>query len=256
MPEGEPLLVLHGWGMNSSVWQIIAENLENYFQVTWLDLPGHGDNKGVNADNLADIVALIIPLLTPSSHLMGWSLGGLIAQEIIRQRPDLVKQAIMVASTPQFSQTKRWQYAMPKEQLTAFSEGLIKDTQGTLKRFIALQFMGVKGSQPIQRALREAILVRLPNEKALRLGLDLLQQQRFLAVAMPQQTLWILGGKDRLIPIEMHGDLKRLYPTACIKVIESAGHAPFMTHPQSFIESVLHFLGIKITTNERCTNGC
>lgn len=243
--DGDPLLVLHGWGMNSSAWQAISRALEQQFQVTWVDLPGHGYNYEVSADNLSDIVALIFPLITKPTHIMGWSLGGLIAQEVIRQRPQLIKRVIMVASTPRFSQSQQWHHAMPNKLLCAFSEGLIRDLKDTIKRFIALQFIGVKGSQMIQRELRDSILQNLPSQKALEVGLKILQQQDFLDLKMTQQQLWLFGGKDRLIPIEMKNDLSILYPNAMITEISEAGHAPFMTHPEQFMGIVTAFLTIK-----------
>jgi pimeloyl-[acyl-carrier protein] methyl ester esterase len=244
---GDHLLVLHGWGMNASVWQGVTADLEQHFQVMWLDLPGHGVNYNVQANDLTAIVAMILPLLKQRTHLMGWSLGGLIAQEMVRQRPDLIKRVIMVATTPRFSQTESWNNAMPNALLAAFADGLANDLQGTLKRFIALQFIGVKNSQVIQRQLRVAILANQPNQIALQVGLEILQQQDFINLKMVQQQLWILGEKDRLVPVEVKMELANLYPDAVIEVIKKAGHAPFMTHPKFFIERVLHFL--KGTTN-------
>ena len=237
-----PLLVLHGWGMDSSVWKAIAIPFERHFRVTWLDLPGYGENYAVRADTLSEIVALILPLITRATHIMGWSLGGLIAQEMIRQQPHLIKRVVMVASTPRFSQSERWHHAMSKEVLDTFSKHLINDTKKTIKRFIALQFMHTKNSQRIQRTLREHILNSIMNRKTLTVGLHILQQQDFLDMKMAQQQLWLLGGKDLLIPIEMKNDLRILYPNATIETINEAGHAPFMTHPQVFIDIVLPFL--------------
>ncbi len=243
--DATPLLVLHGWGMNSSAWQAIAVPFEQYFRVTWVDLPGYGDNYAVRADSLSEIVALILPLITQATHIMGWSLGGLIAQEVIRQQPHLIKRVVMVASTPRFSQSERWHHAMPNEVLSAFSNRLINDIKGTIKRFIALQFMHIKGSQIIQRTLREHILKNMANRNALTVGLKILQQQDFIDMKIAQQQLWLLGGKDRLIPIKMKNDLRILHPDATIETIGEAGHAPFMTHPQAFIDITLPFLMTK-----------
>ena len=242
LANGASLLVLHGWGMNSSAWQMITKDLEQLFQVTWVDLPGHGNNHDVVADNLSDIVSLIFPLITQPTHIMGWSLGGLIAQEVIHQRPQLIKRVIMIASTPRFSQSKHWHHAMPNKLLSAFSKGLIKDLNGTIKRFIALQFIGVKESKSLQQELIASIFQSLPNQKSLQVGLKILQQQDFLNLKMTQQQLWLFGGKDRLIPIEMKNDLSILYPSAIIAEIAEAGHAPFMTHPQEFMHIIKHFL--------------
>jgi len=239
---GDHLLVLHGWGMNSSVWQMIATDLEKNFKVMWLDLPGHGTNQKVDAKDFAAIIAMILPLLKQPTHLMGWSLGGLVAQEIVRQRPDLIKRVIMVATTPRFSQTEGWSNAMPNVLLAAFADGLANDLHDTLKRFIALQFIGIKNSQVIQRQLTATILAKDPNEKALQIGLKILQQQDFINLKMIQPQLWILGEKDRLVPVEVGRELRSLYPHAVIDIIKNAGHAPFMTHQNIFIELVLSFL--------------
>jgi pimeloyl-[acyl-carrier protein] methyl ester esterase len=240
--DAEPLLVLHGWGMNASVWQTIAVAFEERFQVRWLDLPGHGNNRVVDAENLAEIVALILPLITQPTHIMGWSLGGLIAQEIVRQQPHLIKRVVMVASTPQFSQTRHWQNAMSKNVLTLFADGLVDNVQETLKRFIVLQLMGVKSTKMLQRRLQATVLTNTPTQKTLHMGLSILQEQSFLNTKKTHEHLWILGAKDRLIPIEMKDDLHKLYPDAQVRVIEDAGHAPFMTHPDLFIEHVIGFL--------------
>jgi len=242
---GVPLLVLHGWGMNSSAWQAVATAFEKKFHVIWVDLPGHGDNHQVDANNLSEIVALISPLITQPTHIMGWSLGGLIAQGVIQQQPELIRSVVMVASTPRFSQSGRWHHAMPDEVLSTFSENLISDIKGTIKRFIALQFMQVKNSQVIQRNLREHILGNIANKHALNVGLQILQQQDFLDIKIEQQQLWLLGGKDRLIPIKMKNDLALLHPHAIIEEITEAGHAPFMTHPQQFVDIVIPFLMAK-----------
>lgn len=240
--DAEPLLVLHGWGMNASVWQTIASAFEEHFQVTWLDLPNHGDNRVVDAENLAEIVALILPLITQPTHIMGWSLGGLIAQEIARQQPHLIKRVVMVASTPRFSKTRHWRHAMSKNVLTLFADGLVDNMQETLKRFIVLQFMDIRSTKRLQSQLQKAILINTPTQKTLRMGLLILKQQSFLNTKTTHEYLWVLGAKDRLIPIEMKDDLYKLHPDAQIKVIEEAGHVPFMTHPELFIDHVIGFL--------------
>lgn len=235
-------MVIHGWGMNSSAWGSIAEQLEQYFRVTWVDLPGHGINHHVEANSIEEIVEVILPEIKQGTHLMGWSLGGLVAQQVIKQKPSLINKLVMVASTPRFSQNKDWQYAMPMDVLSAFSDNLQRDIKGTIKRFIALQFMGVKGSQAIQHELRSAILSHLPNENALKTGLKVLQEQDYRDLAMQQKQLWLLGEKDRLIPVGIEADLKALYPDATVNVMKGAGHAPFMTEPRLFANFVIDFL--------------
>ena len=269
--EGEPLIVLHGWGMNSAVWEPVRATLEKQFCVSWIDLPGHGKNSHIKADSLDEIVELILPHIsqTPNNtHLMGWSLGGLIIQAIAQRIPENIKCMTMVASTPRFSQTENWHHAMSDEVLSNFSENLSKDIEGTLKRFIALQFMGVKSTKTIQRELTQAVIANISREtedkdkkaikgggtstplsrtvlyteKALRLGLDILRYSDFRQTQHEIPQHWLLAERDRLIPKEIINDLKLIRPNAQITLLENTGHALFMTHPEEFLESIVPFI--------------
>lgn len=263
--RGDSLLVLHGWGMNSTVWQPVKRQLEQNFTVSFIDLPGHGENKTVTATSLEQIVEVILSrFFKPSTqvHLLGWSLGGIVAQAIALQIPEQIKSLTMVASTPRFSQwlnskepNKNWQHAMPKTVLEQFSGNLNKDIEGTIKRFIALQFMGSKTSaetstKQMQRALTASVLNELPTSDALKTGLDILMHTdlRQLQLQVQVQSLqrhWILGQRDRLVPIKVSEDLKRIYPDDQITIFNDAGHAPFMTHPQQFVQTLVDFINAR-----------
>ena len=68
---------------------------------------------------------------------------------------------------------------------------------------------------------------------------ELLLQQ---LITIQQKQLWLLGEKDRLIPVGIEADLKALYPDAKVNVMSGAGHAPFMTEPRLFANIVIDFL--------------
>jgi len=245
--EGESLIVIHGWGMNSSVWESVRLELESQFKVSWIDLPGHGHNKGITAQSMDEIVDLILPHITDGAHLLGWSLGGLVAQALaektlVEKKKQSFKSITLVASTPRFSQAENWENAMSLNILDNFSMSLKKDLEGTLKRFISLQFMGIKESKRLQRDLTNGIQSALPNTSALELGLQLLAQSdyRFSANKTPQH--WILAEKDRLIPLPVINDLKLLRPDDQISILKNSGHAPFMTHPKEFMEAFSTFV--------------
>jgi len=246
--------------MNSNVWQPIKSQLEQNFTVSFMDLPGHGKNKKVTAASLEQIVDLIQASFFKTNariHLLGWSLGGLVAQAIALKIPEQIKSLTLVASTPRFSQLLNsketecnWQSAMPKAVLEQFADNLNNDIEGTIKRFIALQFMESKTSLEItpkqmQRDLTAQVLIALPTTDALKIGLGLLmqtdlRQSHSLQSSIPRH--WILGGLDRLVPIKVAEDLKSMYPDDQITVFNEAGHAPFMTHPQQFMQSLVDFV--------------
>ena len=156
--------MIHGWGMNSGAWESVRPALEVDYSMHWVDLPGYGVNSDILANSMDDIVGLILPHIPEGSHLMGWSLGGLVAQAIAekahKNHTNKIKSLTLVASSPKFSQSDDWEQAISAEILNNFSKNLQDDVEGTLKRFVALQFMGVKGAKDLQRALIDNPLTR------------------------------------------------------------------------------------------------
>ena len=154
------LMLLHGWGMNSQVWEPIREAFESRYHLLWVDLPGHGFNRHIEAQSLENMVALIADVTPENTHLIGWSLGGLVAQALVERVPHKIESMTLVTSTPRFSQDVNgdWQHAMTEEVLNRFAENVKQDTEKTLKGFIALQFIGVKNAKQAQDNLINRIL--------------------------------------------------------------------------------------------------
>jgi pimeloyl-[acyl-carrier protein] methyl ester esterase len=261
--NGSALLVIHGWGMNQSVWQPIAAQLEQQFRVYWLDLAGHGINRDIPLGDIEQISALIAAEIPAQTLILAWSLGGLIAQQIALQQPDKVKQLCLVASSPCFVQSASWQTAMPKHVLENFADSLSNDFSGTLSRFLALQFLGIKGVQTEIKHLRQQLLAHPPATQALIDGLAILQTADFNENTVIENTKantnsnifnqentnnnicihWILGRLDRLVPISVAAVLSNRSNNT-VTTIAKAGHAPFISHPQEFMDAVLMgFLG-------------
>jgi pimeloyl-ACP methyl ester carboxylesterase len=93
------LVLLHGVGLDHTVWEPLTAVLADRFEVLAPDLPGHGTAPsvpdGVRLQDLADEVAGRIP---ERVHLVGFSLGALVAQHLAIHRPDLVASLTSVSS--------------------------------------------------------------------------------------------------------------------------------------------------------------
>ncbi|MGL4185540.1 MAG: alpha/beta fold hydrolase, partial [Thiotrichaceae bacterium] len=88
--------------MNSHVWTPIRQALLELGQVTYIDLPGHGVNQHLTLGSLPQAVAQISPYIPEQATLIGWSLGGLIAQALAQKLPERVQALSLIASTPKF----------------------------------------------------------------------------------------------------------------------------------------------------------
>jgi pimeloyl-ACP methyl ester carboxylesterase len=101
--KGTPIIFIHGLGQTLNAWQPQKELADTY-RLIMVDLRGHGDSEHINTDitleNMAkDIIELLEYLDLKSIYLCGLSLGGIVAQEVYRQREDLVKGLIIANST-------------------------------------------------------------------------------------------------------------------------------------------------------------
>ena len=103
-----PIVLLHGWGLNSAVWQPLLDNLSteftDAFHIITIDLPGFGANinQKVSPYSLANVCQQIMNTVEQPAIYLGWSLGGLVATEMALTHPEKVLGLITVASSPRF----------------------------------------------------------------------------------------------------------------------------------------------------------
>ena len=227
--------------MNSRVWQPVIPALAQRAQVIAVDLPGHGLSRDVPLESLQQTLAQLTPHIPENAIIMGWSLGGLLAQALAHALPERVAGLILVASTPKFVADETWQPALAVEVLAAFAEQLQTDYQATVKRFFALQFLGVKADSRSVNALRDSIIEYPATLPALAAGLDLLRTLDFSQQPVTQPTQWGLGRLDKLIPASLADALPEL-GYKHVALLPQAAHVPFVTHTELFMEQIEAFL--------------
>lgn len=255
--SGEPLLLIHGWGMHGGVWTDVAQRLAADFQVYSVDLPGYGfsagrdssrreGNVGMSPDLQLDaIVDQLSGQFSEPLAVCGWSLGGQVALRWAAREPDKVRRLILVASTPCFAERADWRFGMASAVLEKFAAELEQDHAATLRRFIALQLRGSENERELLGMLRERLFSRgEPDMGALRAGLDILRaaDQRAELQAIRQPTMVITGERDRLTPPAASHYMAQALPTARVVEVAGAAHAPFLSHPDIFVEQIKSFL--------------
>lgn len=244
--HGPEVVLLHGWGMHSDVWEDLIEELLDHYRITILDLPGHGRSRnarfGPSLDDLGETVAAVAPL---RATWIGWSLGGLIAQWLAIAAPERVERLVLVGSTPCFTQRPDWPHGMAPAVLRGFAEELRRNHRATLLRFIALE---VRGSNHAAAQLRQlkALLFQYgePDETALENGLAILEHTD-LRGGLPRvrcPTLLLLGQRDLLAPVAAGVAMREFLPDARLHVFPHAGHAPFLSHLPEFLTELRIFL--------------
>ena len=245
--QGPDLVLLHGWGMNGAVWHGIAQQLADHYRVHLVDLPGFGnsplnDGSDYSLPWLAEQVASVLP---EHCHLLGWSLGGLVASQLALTHPERVQSLITVASSPCFMARDEWPGIAPKV-LAGFNQMLAGDFKQTIERFLAIQAMGSEHARDDIRQLRHWLAERpAPQLAALEAGLGLLAdvdlRDELTTLSLP--WLRIYGRLDSLVPKAAIPLLDERYPHSRSLVLDKASHAPFISHPAQFIAMVREFIG-------------
>lgn len=243
--SGEPLLLIHGWGMHGGVWTDVAQKLASDFQILSVDLPGFGASAPLPQTDLDGLVRALSDQFAAPLNVLGWSLGGQIALHWAGREPEKVRRLILVTSTPCFAEREDWLFGMAGEVLAKFAAELEQNHAATLRRFIALQLRGSENERELLGLLRERLFSRgEPDMGALRGGLEILRDAD-LRAGLPQiaqPTLLIAGERDKLTPPEASYYLAQTMPNARVVEVAGAAHAPFLSHPDIFVEQVKSFL--------------
>jgi len=242
--EGPALVLLHGWGVNSAVWQPIIGSLSAHFSLYLVDLPGFGDSKPLQHYSLTSFSEAIMQVVPESATWCGWSLGGLIATYAAINYPQRVKQLIQVASSIKFVSDSSWA-GVEASVFSNFLAGLQNNPDKTLARFITLQAMGCASARQDSNTIKKLLSDTAQAEKsALVGGLNLLATSdlRRSFPLLTQPCLSLFGQLDGLVPINTSQEMALLLPHSQTQLFENSSHAPFISESELFCEKIIAFM--------------
>jgi pimeloyl-[acyl-carrier protein] methyl ester esterase len=240
--RGQDIVLLHGWGVNSGVWENISKTLGQYYRLTLIDLPGFGRNADLFPDDytIEKLAYHVSECLPAKSVLLGWSLGGLVAQQIAIQGAIELKQLILVASSPKFVAAPNWP-GIQAQVLTMFEKQLEGDFSKTLDRFLAIQALGSGTARQDMKLIKAHIeQFPLPHAHALQNGLKILAETDLRSqldrITVPTHRIY--GRLDSLVPAKSIELIQQLHPDSEQIVFAKASHAPFISHPEAFVTKI------------------
>lgn len=242
--EGCPVSLLHGWGMNAAVFEPLANQLAADLSVSRLDLPGYGRSKALVFTDYDQSIEFIAEQL-PGGALVGWSMGGLYAIDIVRRFPEKFPALVLVACNPCFVQREDWHSAVEASIFSDFSADLIDNWRGTIRRFLGLQMHGVEGARFLIRQISELLLQGgEPAPEVLKSGLDLLlsMDAREALSQLKVPALVVLGARDTLVPITLADQLASINPAIRVECFAGSAHAPFLSHREEFAGLLREFV--------------
>ncbi|RVT44548.1 pimeloyl-[acyl-carrier protein] methyl ester esterase [Rheinheimera sediminis] len=241
-----PVVLLHGWGLNHQVWSQLLQALPQELDIYTPDLPGFGLSPCPASYDIDSVLAVLAEQIPDQSMVIGWSLGGLLAIALAGRYPHKVSALGLIASSPCFMAKDNWP-GMQSKVMQQFAGHLQQDLALTVERFLAIQAMGSSTARQDIKLLKQAVLsLPLPSAMALQGGLELLAsldlRQEF--AALTQSVFIILGRLDSLVPVAIAPLLQSLRPELRVEIVQKASHAPFISHQDEFISLLSRYLSV------------
>jgi len=241
--RGPDVVLLHGWGLHGGVFDRVAANLAADFCVHRVDLPGHGASASVETFHPDAIAATLAERFPLPVHVLGWSLGGLIAQYWAARYPAQVKSLALVATSPRFVRDDSWPHAQQRSAIEGVGASLDTAFELTLERFLALQMLGAPAARQTLADLKAQLFSHgRPQGLLPALACLLTADARELAADIHCPVGLFFGARDAITPIGAGRWLAAALPDATLYEFAQASHAPFLSHENVFIDHLRHHL--------------
>jgi pimeloyl-ACP methyl ester carboxylesterase len=242
--EGDPVLLIHGLGYARWGWEPLRPLLAERWRVISFDNRGIGDSSvppgPYNAAEMAgDARTVLDSAQVERAHVVGTSLGGMIAQELALTSPQRIKKLVLISTTPGATLG----LPMPAQTVRLLAEAAEWEPEVALRRFVE----NALGPNPEPRLVERILAHRLaaPQDPAgwaaqAAAGTTYDGGDRVGNIGVP--TLVIAGTSDRVVDHRNSEVLADLIPTAQLHLLPDAGHLVFWEHPRAVADVINEFL--------------
>jgi pimeloyl-ACP methyl ester carboxylesterase len=251
LSTGVPVVFLHHFTAVLDDWDpALVDGIAAEHRVILVDLRGVGGSGGTTPDSVeamaTDAVAFLDALGLSTVDLFGYSLGGMVAQVIVQQRPDLVRRVILAGTAPAGDQGPAGTGAV----LQAAIENAA--AQGKHPKHF-LFFSPTATSQPARDAFHARQDERTDDRDAPvsndTIGAQLTALAKWEQGTSPagltsvdKPVLVVNGDDDTMLPTISSFHLAQLLPDAELSIYPDSGHGGIFQHRDVFVTQALEFL--------------
>ena len=244
--DGDPLVMIMGYGGTMKLWEPgLIRALSSYFKLIVFDNRGMGNTEAgqrpFTIEQFADDTAGLMDALgIRQAHLLGWSMGAMIAEEVVLRHPGKVNKLVLYAAhcnaglfppSPEVIQQLTDLSGTPQEQGMRFISQLfppdwLRSHGGRIKEI----FYRPMGNIPPETMAKQSMAIGAWKGCCERLG------------EINNPTLVIAGDDDLLVPSRNARYLAANIPKAQLELYENGGHGLMFQFPEKFAEKVMDFL--------------
>lgn len=242
--EGFPLVLIHGLGYGRWGWEPVADRLAERYEVVLLDNRGVGESDAppgpyTVAEMAEDTLRVMDEAGIGRAHLVGTSLGGMIAQELTLTAPERVDKLVLVSTTP----GGRNAAPMPDVTVRLFAAATSLEPQVALRRFVENALGPGVANGLVERILEHRVRTAQPFaawSAQATAGMAFDAWARLPGLQAP--TLVLHGTADNVVDPRNAELLAARIPGARVELFPGCGHLPPWERPDRFVKVVEEFL--------------
>jgi pimeloyl-ACP methyl ester carboxylesterase len=246
------VVLLHGVGGSRESWSDALSGTgsalaEAGFCAVALDLPGYGLSRRVEPYDIGSIAALVLETMWSLQRhcaariaLVGHSMGGMVAQEIVATAPQQLDALVLMATSPAFGRADgAWQAEYLAQRLAPLDEG---QGMGRLAAGLCKGMASANASHDV--VARAAVLMAAVPEATYRSALHAIVgfDRRDALEAIDVPVLCLAGEEDRNAPPPVMQFMAQRIPRAAYRCIAEMGHLAHMEAPQRVNPVLIDFL--------------
>jgi 3-oxoadipate enol-lactonase len=247
--RGDPLVLIQGLTMDSNAWMLQSPVFSDQYRVVVFDNRGVGRTDAPDTpyttEMMADDAGLLDVLKIEKAHVLGLSLGGMIAQEFGIKYPDRTKSLILAGTAACPREGAPRSAHIVGNLLSMAKSGV--DLETCTRMFMAWAFTPQFFSNPDQVQMIINLTTANPFPQPLQglagqvsASFDHDTRDRLDRIKAP--TLVLVGSQDLLLSVDCSRELAEKIPGAELQILEGAGHFMCFEHAERFNQAVLEFL--------------
>lgn len=247
--EGDVLLFLHGIGGNRRNWDGELKQFGGAYRAVAMDFRGYGDSESLQdgfefTDFVSDVTQVLDALGVRKAHVVGLSMGGLVAQALYSRAPERVKSLALVAcraaDEPVLPQARR--EAFIRERLEPLRAG----GSEALAVSLAPKLLGSMASPEAREQVMASLRKVRPDSYFRIMEARMRVQPMLNPASIRVPTLVVGSGEDQVAPLEQMRALATVIDGAQLVEIQDAGHLINLERPREFQLALGGFLnGLK-----------
>ncbi|HKU74900.1 MAG TPA: alpha/beta fold hydrolase [Pyrinomonadaceae bacterium] len=242
---GRPVVLIHGYPFNRSLWNEQVAALSGSFRVIAPDLRGFGESDSSDGSSTMsrmaqDVAALLDHLEIPRVTIGSLSMGGYVTLAFYKQFASRVR-ALILADTRAQADTEEAKQNRAQQAEKALAEGMAGIADAMLPKLLTPETVS-KRPEVVKR-VRDMMLKTKPEGAAAALrGMAERDDQTSLLSKITVPALILVGAEDAITPVADSEKMNERVAGSRLVVLENAGHVSNLERTEKFNEALLDFL--------------